>query len=107
MAHSGVCLTVAEKGERHYTVFASPETMARSTIGAWQAGDSVNIEGSLRLGDELGGHLVFGHVDGIGRIPALEPMGGSWRLGVDLPAASASVASRLNQRLRHLLTVTR
>ena len=91
VAHSGVCLTVAEKnaesGTGSYAVYASPETLARTTMGSWQAGDSVNLEASLRLGDEFGGHLVFGHVDGIGRITALEPAGESWRLEIELPQA--------------------
>lgn len=87
VAHSGVCLTVAEKTGQGYAVYASPETLSRTTMGAWQVGDPVNIEGSLRLGDELGGHLVFGHVDGIGRITELERQGESWRLAIDVPPA--------------------
>jgi riboflavin synthase len=86
VAHSGICLTVAEKGAGGYGVYASPETLARTTMGGWRTGDRVNLEGSLRLGDELGGHLVFGHVDGVGRITALEPVGESWRLEIELPA---------------------
>lgn len=86
VAHSGVCLTVTEQAEGRHVVYASPETLARTTLGSWRKGGKVNIEGSLRLGDELGGHLVFGHVDGIGRIAAIEPIGEAWRLLVDLPA---------------------
>ena len=91
VAHSGVCLTVAEKSAENgigsYAVYASPETLARTTMGNWQAGDSVNLESSLRLGDELGGHLVFGHVDGIGQITTLESAGESYRLEIGLPEA--------------------
>jgi riboflavin synthase len=91
VAHSGVCLTVAEKSAKtgigSYAVYASPETLARTTMGSWQAGDGVNLETSLRLGDELGGHLVFGHVDGTGHITALEPAGESWRVAIELPQA--------------------
>ncbi len=91
VAHSGVCLTVAEKsaeqGTGSYAVYASPETLARTTMGSWKTDDSVNLETSLRLGDELGGHLVFGHVDGIGHITALERAGESWRLEIELPQA--------------------
>jgi riboflavin synthase len=86
VAHSGVCLTVAEKHADGYSVYASPETLARTTMGQWREGDRVNLETSLRLGDELGGHLVFGHVDGIGRITGLVAAGDSWRLELELPA---------------------
>ena len=87
VAHSGICLTVTERTAEGYSVYASAETLSRTTMGGWQAGDEVNIEGSLRLGDELGGHLVFGHVDGVGRITGLEPVGESWRLEIELPEA--------------------
>lgn len=87
VAHSGVCLTIGEKTSDRYGVYASSETLARTTMGGWRVEDRVNLEGSLRLGDELGGHLVFGHVDGIGRITGLAPVGESWRLEIELPAA--------------------
>lgn len=86
VAHSGICLTVTDKTARRYAVYGSPETLARTTMAGWREGDPVNLEGALCLGDELGGHLVFGHVDGIGRITALAPVGESWRLAIDLPA---------------------
>ena len=86
VAHSGVCLTVTDRRDGRHSVYASPETLARTTIGRWRVGDAVNIEGSLRLGDELGGHLVFGHVDGIGKITAIAPQGEARRLTVALPA---------------------
>lgn len=86
VAHSGVCLTVAGKTGDGYTVYASPETLARTTLGTWREGEAVNLEASLRLGDELGGHLVFGHVDGLGRIVTIEPVGESFRLVLDLPS---------------------
>jgi riboflavin synthase len=85
VAHSGICLTITEKTAEGYAVYASPETLARTTMRDWRPGDRLNIEGSLRLGNELGGHLVFGHVDGIGRITALERAGESLRLAIDLP----------------------
>jgi riboflavin synthase len=87
VAHSGICLTVTERTAEGYGVYASAETLACTTMGGWRAGDEVNIEGSLRLGDELGGHLVFGHVDGVGRIAGLEPVGESWCLEIALPEA--------------------
>lgn len=86
VAHSGICLTVAAKSGASYAVHASPETLARTTLGTWRKGESINLETSLRLGDELGGHLVFGHVDGLGRIVTIEPVGESFRLVLDLPS---------------------
>jgi len=78
VAHSGICLTVvAREGDRH-TVQVSPETLDRTTVGRWRVGDPVNLERSLRLGDELGGHLVFGHVDAVGEVAAVRP-GGEYR----------------------------
>src|SRR5262245_56803944 len=66
--HSGVCLTVVDFGERAggswWVVEAIPETLSRTRLGQWKAGSTVNLELSLKLGDELGGHLVYGHVDG-------------------------------------------
>ena len=85
VAHSGVCLTVAGKTAGSYGVYASPETLACTTLGGWRTGDTINLEASLRLGDELGGHLVFGHVDGLGRVAAIEPLGESFRVAFDMP----------------------
>lgn len=72
IACGGPCLTVVELGisgnRSYFDVEASPETLARTTIGAWAPGTRVNLELSLKLGDELGGHLVSGHVDGVARI---------------------------------------
>ncbi len=64
IACSGPCLTVIDKGEGWFAVEASAETLSRTTLGAWRQDVAVNLERSLKLGDELGGHLVFGHVDG-------------------------------------------
>ena len=68
IACSGICLTVVDKDTDAFAVEASPETLAKTTLGAWQAGTVVNLERALRLGDELGGHLVTGHVDEIGTL---------------------------------------
>jgi len=68
IACSGVCLTVVALGPDSFTVQVSPETLSCSTLGAWAEGAPVNLEASLRLGDELGGHLVLGHVDGVARV---------------------------------------
>lgn len=86
VSHSGVCLTVTSKDRSSYWVDVSPETLARSTIGSWQSGTAVNIERSLRLGDDLGGHLVFGHVDGVGTIRAADTLAdGNWSYVFELP----------------------
>jgi riboflavin synthase len=74
---SGVCLTVTATSPGFFDADVSPETLRRSTLGRLGAGSEVNLERSLRLGDRLSGHLVFGHVDGIGRLIALRPEGES------------------------------
>jgi riboflavin synthase len=86
IATSGVCLTAVDKGEGWFAAQASGATLEVTTVGDWQVGDRVNLERSLRLGDELGGHIVFGHVDAVGRITALEPIGSSHRLEVEIAA---------------------
>jgi riboflavin synthase len=88
IACSGVCLTVVEKGnaqDRWFAVTASAETLAKTTIGAWKAGDSVNLERPLRLGDELGGHIVSGHIDGVATILDMTTEGQSQRIRFDAP----------------------
>lgn len=90
IACSGICLTVVEKGigadgRCWFSVDASQETLDRSTLGRWQEGDPVNLERSLKLGDELGGHLVSGHVDGVGRILSIDDEGDSRRFRFRAP----------------------
>jgi riboflavin synthase len=82
---AGVCLTVTDIKEGCFSVDVSGETLSRSTVGSLKQGDEVNLERALRLTDRLGGHLVTGHVDGLGRILRKEQEQGSWRLeiGVD------------------------
>ncbi|MCB9957620.1 MAG: riboflavin synthase [Rhodospirillaceae bacterium] len=80
VAHAGVCLTVADIAADGYTVVASAETLARTTLGRWRPGTQINLERSLRVGDELGGHFVFGHVDAVGTLVSLEAVGDSHRL---------------------------
>ncbi|MBI4183770.1 MAG: riboflavin synthase [Proteobacteria bacterium] len=79
IACAGVCLTVVETGPGWFAVVASAETLARTTLGGWRAGTRVNLERALRLGDELGGHLVLGHVDGVAECVSLAPEGESRR----------------------------
>lgn len=86
ISHAGCCLTVVEKGPGWFAVEVSNETLSRTTLGAWQAGDGVNLERAAKLGDEMGGHVVSGHVDGLGRVVSITPEGGSHRIDVEAPA---------------------
>lgn len=95
IACSGVCLTVVDKGEGWFAADVSGETLARSTLGDWRAGTPVNLERPLRLGDELGGHLVSGHVDGVAVIRDRRVEQGSLRLTVQAPPELAKfIASK-------------
>jgi riboflavin synthase len=89
IACSGCCLTVMEKGDHWFTVEVSAESLDKTHLGDWQAGHRTNLELSLKLGDELGGHLVYGHVDGTGRIVSMTPEGGSVRFVFEAPDAVA------------------
>ena len=79
IAHCGVCLTVVQTGAGHHAVDVSAETLSRTTLGGWAVGTDVNLERSLRMGDEIGGHLVFGHVDGLATVVSRRPEGDSQR----------------------------
>ena len=87
IAVAGVCLTVVECDARSMSFDVVPESLDRSTLGALQPGDTVNLELSLRLGDRLGGHLVYGHVDATALIEAKVAEGQGHRLRVTMPAA--------------------
>jgi riboflavin synthase len=89
IACSGVCLTVVDKGEGWFAIDASAETISRTARGLWQNGARLNLERALKVGDELGGHIVTGHVDGIGKIIASDPVGDSWKVVISAPAALA------------------
>lgn len=86
---NGVCLTAiatgTTDGQGWFDVEASAETLARTTLGAWQIGTAINLEPSLKLGDELGGHIVSGHVDGVGEISGLAVEGASHRVLIAAP----------------------
>jgi riboflavin synthase len=82
---SGVCLTVTALSPGLFAADVSPETLRRSTLASLGVGANVNLERSLRLGDRLSGHLVFGHVDGIGRLVALRPEGESYLYEFEAP----------------------
>ncbi len=86
IACSGPCLTVVKTGEGWFAVTASAETLRRTTLGEWRVGTPINLERSLRLGDELGGHLVSGHADGVGRVVSVTPEGDSLRMVMEAPA---------------------
>jgi riboflavin synthase len=99
IACSGICLTVMETGTddgRHwFEVAASAETKDKTTLGAWQPGQRINLEPALRLGDEMGGHIVSGHVDGVGEITGIRAEGDSHRLSLRAPEALAGfIASK-------------
>ncbi|MGP1282391.1 MAG: riboflavin synthase [Parasphingopyxis sp.] len=85
IACSGVCLTVVDKGGDWFAVDVSAETVSRTASGQWVAGARLNLERSLKLGDEMGGHIVTGHVDGIGEILSAEPVGDSTALTIRAP----------------------
>lgn len=89
IACSGVCLTVVDKGEGWFAVDVSGETQSRTAPGMWAEGRPLNLERALKVGDELGGHIVTGHVDGLGEVAAIEPVGDSVRIGITVPAALA------------------
>jgi riboflavin synthase len=87
IALDGVCLTVVSGDDKTLAFDIVPETLGRSTLGAIEAGDLVNVEPALRLGHELGGHLVQGHVDGVGRVRSSEPEGDGRRVWIEAPPA--------------------
>jgi len=93
IACSGVCLTVIDRGgapgAAHFTVDVSAETIGCTARGMWHEGAQLNLEPSLRIGDELGGHIVTGHVDAVGRVADWRPEGDSTRLTILAPAALA------------------
>ena len=87
IACSGVCLTVVDKGEDWFAVDVSGETVSRTAGERWREGAKLNLERSLRLGDEIGGHIVTGHVDAVAEVVGVCPEGDSMRIGVSVPRA--------------------
>ena len=85
IACSGACLTVVDKGAGWFAVDVSNETLSATTIGDWAQGTEINLERALRFGDELGGHLVSGHVDAVAQIVECRPDGDSLRFTVEVP----------------------
>lgn len=89
IACAGACLTVVKTGPGWFAVEVSKETLDRTTLGAWTAGSRVNLERPLHLGEELGGHIVLGHVDGVATLIARTPEGDSLRLVFEAPSPLA------------------
>ena len=85
IACSGVCLTVVDKGEDWFAVDVSGETISKTAGDRWREGAKLNLERALRLGDELGGHIVTGHVDAVAEVVGTRPEGDSARIGISVP----------------------
>ena len=86
ISHAGCCLTVVETGDRWFAVEVSGETLDKTTLGGWAEGSAINLERATKVGDELGGHIVSGHVDGLGTVVEITPEGGSHRVTIEAPA---------------------
>lgn len=89
IACSGACLTVIAKGKGWFEVDVSEETISKTTLAEWKVGTPINLERSLKLGDELGGHMVSGHVDGVAEVVTIRPDGASVRYDVRVPKTLA------------------
>ena len=87
IACSGACLTVVDKGDDWFAVDVSGETVSKTAADRWREGARLNLERSLRLGDEVGGHIVTGHVDAVGTVVGVCPEGDSKRVGIAVPRA--------------------
>ena len=85
ISHAGVCLTVVEKNDGWFAVEVSGETLDKTNLGGWTTGTRVNLERATKVGDELGGHIGSGHVDGLGRVVEITPVGGSHRIVIEAP----------------------
>ena len=87
IACSGACLTVVDRGEDWFAVDLSGETVSKTAADHWREGAKLNLERSLRMGDEIGGHIVTGHVDAVGEVIGVCPEGDSNRIGISVPRA--------------------
>src|SRR2546423_1965473 len=94
IACSGCCLTAVEVAHDRFAVDVSAETLASTTLGGWRPGTQVNLERSLRIGDELGGHIVSGHVDGVGEAVQARNENGSIRCRIEIPDSLARYIAR-------------
>jgi riboflavin synthase len=89
IACSGACMTVVEKGQDWFAFDISGESIAKTAPGLWDEGRRLNLERAMRIGDELGGHIVTGHIDGVGTVLGVCEEGGSHRIGIRVPAEIA------------------
>jgi riboflavin synthase len=89
IACSGACMTVVDKGTGWFAIDMSGESVSCTAPGLWAAGGRLNLERAMKIGDELGGHIVTGHVDGIGDVVSFDPVGDSWRVVIAAPDAVA------------------
>ncbi len=95
IACSGACLTVVDKGTDWFAVDASAETLSKTAQGVWETGRKLNLERALKIGDELGGHIVTGHVDGVGKVVGVSIEGGSHRILVQVgPEIAPYIAAK-------------
>ena len=94
IACAGVCLTVIEKGQGWFAVQASDETLQKTTLGDWQADTKINLERALKLGDELGGHIVSGHVDGVAHVVSTQAIGDSIKINFEAPRDLAAFVAQ-------------
>lgn len=85
ICHAGCCLTVVEKDGDVFATDVSAETLSKTTLGSWRVGTKINLEPSLKVGDELGGHIVSGHVDGVATLVSISTEGDSHRLVIETP----------------------
>lgn len=91
VACNGICLTVVSRDAESFAADASAETLGVTTLGQWNTGTRINLESSLKLGDEMGGHIVSGHVDGLAELLECRKDGDSWRLRLSAPPRLASL----------------
>jgi riboflavin synthase len=91
IAVNGACLTVREHGDGWFTVAAVVTTLDRTAIDEWESGTRVNLERAMRVGDRLGGHMVLGHVDGVGRVTHTEVRDDAWLVDIELPESLAAL----------------
>ena len=100
---SGACMTAIETGNDWFAVQVSPESLSKTTLSDWVVGTPMNLERSLRMGDEMGGHIVTGHVDGVGTVTSATPVAESWVVAFEAPQDLAQlILSRTPNRLRRL-----
>lgn len=85
ISHAGACMTVIEKGSDWYAFEVSDESLSKTTMGDWSVGHKINLERALTGADELGGHLVTGHIDGVGQVTGREEIAGSLKLDFEAP----------------------